>query len=522
MALNPAQKKTRSESLLLEQRLNNLYRQAYRETLSDSDAFWKKYETQIADKYQQYKAGKITQQDYWSWVNGHKKMGKRIDNLSANIADRMVNTGNIASSYINNTTPKIFAESANYEAYTIEKELGFSMQKSFSLIDDDALKALIEGNSTEFKAKWKNTFTDPPKIYSWTYSKVQDSIHTGILKGESVPKIASRIQQVTESDRATAIRNARTSITSAYNQGQMATFERAAKMGIEVKKEWVSARDNRVRDSHAALNGVQVEWDKKFPNGLKCPCDPSGRPEEVYNCRCTMVRVPFDEEKITEDTEEEYQEWTKQKEDEGLLQSITSALTARKTGETVTYKGETVSILKTTGKQQAVIDQAVSLFSNKEQEVLLDYGVRVKVADVDRAFYKNSDRTVYLPRNFEKGKGELIVIHEHAHALYYAMDLKNDARYNFVIEQGLPDIKKIKAEYYQQYKSGVKEPKLKNKKFLTKYQGRIYQPNNTDDTAASLLREYISVGYETYVNDPVTLKQKDYMLYEYIRDYMRG
>lgn len=333
MALNPAQKKTRSESLLLEQRLNNLYRQAYRETLSDSDAFWKKYETQIADKYQQYKDGKITQQDYWSWVNGHKKMGKRIDNLSANIADRMVNTGNIASSYINNTTPKIFAESANYEAYTIEKELGFSMQKSFSLIDDDALKALIEGNSTEVKAKWKNTFTDPPKIYSWTYSKVQDSIHTGILKGESVPKIASRIQQVTESDRATAIRNARTSITSAYNQGQMATFERAAKMGIEVKKEWIATNDIRTRDSHAQLNGIRVGWDDKFPNGLKCPADPSGRPEEVYNCRCSMARAPFDEAEVQSivgddkektyqkqiNTEQTYNEWKNNKEFEERL-----------------------------------------------------------------------------------------------------------------------------------------------------------------------------------------------------------
>ena len=127
-----------------------------------------------------------------------------------------------------------------------------------------------------------------------------------------------------------------------------------------------------------------------------------------------------------------------------------------------------------------------------------------------------------MARDFEKNRGKLGVIHEHAHALYYAMDLQHDAEYNFVIEQGMPDIADIKDEYYQQLKSGVKEPKLKNKKFVTKYQGRIYQPNNTNDTAASLLREYISVGYETYVNDPVTLKQKDTMLYEFIRDYVRG
>ncbi len=504
----------------LEQRIRALYSHACEEVMQDTDKQWKKIEEGIRDKYEEYQTGKITQQDYYAWVNGNKKLAKIKDQTAANIADRMVASADIASSYINGVTPNIFAENANREAYKLEKGLKGSV--SFSLIDDDALQKIMTGNAVEFKAKWKDTFTDPPKIYNWTYSKVQDSVYIGMLKGESMKKVADRIQQVTGSDEATAIRNARTSVISASNQGKLATFERAAKMGIKVKKEWVSARDNRVRDSHAALNGMQVEWDKKFPNGLKCPCDPSGRPEEVYNCRCTMVRVPFDEENTTEYTEEEYQKWTKQKEDEGLLQSITSALTVRKTGETVTYKGEAVNILKTTNKQQAVIDQAITLFSSKEQRVLVDYGVKVKVADVDRAFYKNSDRTVYLPRNFEKGKGELTVIHEHAHALYYAMDLKNDARYNFVIKQGLPDIDDIIGEYHKQLSSGIKEPKLKSKKFVTKYQGRIYLPNNANDTTASLLREYFSVGYETYIDNPNELKNKDNLLYEFIENHVRG
>ena len=220
--------------------------------------------------------------------------------------------GCYASSYINGTTPKVFAENANMEAFKLEN--GLKGAVSFSLVDDDALQKIMTGNTVEFGAKWKDTFTDPPKIYNWTYSKVQDSVYIGMLKGESMKKVADRIQQVTGSDEATAIRNARTSVISASNQGKMATFERAAKMGIKVKKEWVSARDNRVRDSHAALNGIQVEWDKKFPNGLKCPCDPSGRPEEVYNCRCTMVRVPFDEEDTSESTENNYQVWKETKE----------------------------------------------------------------------------------------------------------------------------------------------------------------------------------------------------------------
>ena len=61
----------------------------------------------------------------------------------------------------------------------------------------------------------------------------------------------------------------------------------------------------------------------------------------------------------------------------------------------------------------------------------------------------------------------------------------------------------------------------KNPKFITSYQGRIYKPNYTNDTAASLLREYISVGYEKYIYNPKELKSKDNMLYTFIRNHMR-
>ena len=161
----------------------------------------------------------------------------------------------------------------------------------------------------------KSIFSNSPKIYNWTYSKVQDALHTGILKGESIDKIANRIQSVTESNRSTAIRNARTSITSAYNQGQMATFERASKMGIDVKKEWIATSDGRTRDSHAHLDGVRVPWDEKFPNGLMCPGDPKGSAEEVYNCRCTMARAVLDEGKnTTGNTAASYNTWKEYKE----------------------------------------------------------------------------------------------------------------------------------------------------------------------------------------------------------------
>lgn len=170
-----------------------------------------------------------------------------------------------------------------------------------------------------------------------------------------------------------------------------------------------------------------------------------------------------------------------------------------------------------------MIDDALSEFSEKEQQILRSYGVKTKVADIGRNFYKPSDRTVYLARDFEEKRAGSTVVHEHAHALYHAMDLIHNKLYNEVVEHGLPDMEDIIEEYGRQYLAGVKEPKLASDKFVTKYQGRIYYYDSRPNaTTAELLKEYISVGYETYVYAPHSLMLKDPRLYDFIKREMRG
>lgn len=42
------------------------------------------------------------------------------------------------------------------------------------------------------------------------------------------------------------------------------------------------------------LDGVAIANDKCFENGCMFPGDPGGAPEEVYNCRCTLLAVVED------------------------------------------------------------------------------------------------------------------------------------------------------------------------------------------------------------------------------------
>lgn len=93
-------------------------------------------------------------------------------------------------------------------------------------------------------------------------------------------------------NRDSAIRAARTAVTGAQNGGRQESYSAAAKMGIELEKQWLATLDGRTRHDHAAADGQSAAEDKPFNVGgyeLMYPGDPSGPAHEIYNCRCTTI-----------------------------------------------------------------------------------------------------------------------------------------------------------------------------------------------------------------------------------------
>ena len=106
-----------------------------------------------------------------------------------------------------------------------------------------------------------------------------------------MPHIAERLTKVQAMNMDSAIRAARTIVTGTENQGRMDMLHEAEKMGIIVKKRWVSTTDTRTRDWHAELNGKLAKVDEPFVNAagrIMYPGDPTAAAENVYNCRCTI------------------------------------------------------------------------------------------------------------------------------------------------------------------------------------------------------------------------------------------
>jgi hypothetical protein len=58
-----------------------------------------------------------------------------------------------------------------------------------------------------------------------------------------------------------------------------------------VKKRWITAEDDRVRDAHRWLDGIAVPLDEKFYVDGDSAYAPGGfsLPELNVNCRCELV-----------------------------------------------------------------------------------------------------------------------------------------------------------------------------------------------------------------------------------------
>lgn len=278
---------TEKELKALEKRIYNSYKEAYDGLTDIIKEYFAKFADRDASEKARMDAGDITEEQYKQWRLAQIGRGKRFEALRDKVAERMTNANAAAVSYVNDATPGIYSLNRNFAAYTIEQVTG---DVGFDLWDEQTVKRLIV-EQPELMPYY------PPKRalkrgidLAWGKKQITASVTRSILQGKSIKHMADDLQtRIITMNRDSAIRTARTAVTGAQNAGRMDSYFAAEKMGIKCRKEWMATLDGRTRHSHAMLDGEVVDNDKKFSNGCRFPGDPQGRPEEIYNCRCTLV-----------------------------------------------------------------------------------------------------------------------------------------------------------------------------------------------------------------------------------------
>ena len=126
------------------------------------------------------------------------------------------------------------------------------------------------------------------------HEDIKTTLQEGLNKGETAKELADRVRAAfngIEKDRAESI--ALTEVGAAYG---LSRHESLNAFGIE-KREWLSAQDDRVRDTHRQIDGSTAAMDEPFNVPLKDggsepmmhPGDSAGSAENVIRCRCVEI-----------------------------------------------------------------------------------------------------------------------------------------------------------------------------------------------------------------------------------------
>jgi HK97 family phage portal protein len=190
------------------------------------------------------------------------------------------------------------------EKFLLEDE----MQKTYTGIVEQAgdragLAVGIEFNVADPKVLeflGNKIFRFSSQVSQTTEGQIRQQLLEGIRNGESIVEIRDRIRlSFTQAENVRARRIAQTEVIGASNGAAHQAYNQA---GVE-KKEWISSRDEKVRDTHVQaeldtaedFGGDPIPQNEPFAlsdgDYLMYPGDSHGKAGNVINCRCTMAPV---------------------------------------------------------------------------------------------------------------------------------------------------------------------------------------------------------------------------------------
>ncbi|MBQ9041427.1 MAG: minor capsid protein [Eggerthellaceae bacterium] len=281
--MDAANKWTDEQLAALEKRMAKAYDQASREMQAKQKKLMAEYSKERSQRLKALDDTDEAREAYEAWCKLQVSRADWMNSMVTALAKDATRANQKAVAMANDSLPTIYAENANYAAYSIDRAAGVNTM--FTLVDQDTVRVLMKEDPQLLPKPSVNV----PKDVRWNKQKLTSAITQGVLQGESIQDIAKRIKTVVKMDQSWAENVARLAVTSAENQGRVSSYKRAQELGIKLKQEWVATMDGRTRHSHRMLDGEKVEVGEKFSNGLRFPGDPWGPGEEIWGCRCTLV-----------------------------------------------------------------------------------------------------------------------------------------------------------------------------------------------------------------------------------------
>ena len=178
-------------------------------------------------------------------------------------------------------------------------------------------------------------------------------------------------------------------------------------------------------------------------------------------------------------------------------------------------------VVKTRSNYKAIneklsIKQAINILPNKYKKLLND--ITFDIITQGNSGVKGN--TVYVL----KGADKYEVIHEIGHVLVEKLRINNDSKFVKIINNTLKDLSENDIIFDPKtFSKGIF--RIENKKFITEYQGRIYQNEGFSLSNGKLnfkaFKDYFPEGLRMYYQDIELLKRKNIELYNYIKELIK-
>ena len=279
----------------MERHLSVIYARAEKDLTEKAEKYFARFEKLDEQKRALVDAGKMTEQEYKLWRQGKIMTGKHWQEMKAQAAQELLKVNETALEYVNGRLPKVYAINYNHSAKEIEYLSKNAV--SFELINMGAVEELVKAGNKALLPKKK---MNPAKDIPWNMKRVNSEVVQGIIQGESIPKIAKRIRNVTDSNKVSSVRAARTIVNTVENKARHDAAEKAAEKGVVMGKCWIATFDSRTRDWHAQAwkdygskeDAIPID-DPFIVNGeeMMFPGDEAASPANLYNCRCSHKNV---------------------------------------------------------------------------------------------------------------------------------------------------------------------------------------------------------------------------------------
>lgn len=283
----------------MEASISNVYEQAVEETTARLNSYMEQYEEENRVMRARLLEGEITDAEYEEWARRNLLRTQQYSTTIDSLTEMLVNADTAAIALVSGELPYVIAESYNFTQFVghIIADHEDIPNVSFEIYNAQSVQAIIRDNPQILPV------VDPELDTEWNRTRLNREITQGIIQGNTIPQLATRLQRVTQMDRNSAIRAARTSMTGAENMGRNESHRQITSQGIDMVKRWSATYDARTRDTHRLLDNTTANEKGLFGEGIldklgeplmEFPGDPKGAAAEIYNCRCRLNIVPPD------------------------------------------------------------------------------------------------------------------------------------------------------------------------------------------------------------------------------------